>query len=86
MIVNFFVFVACREFRKRAEFSGKIEIPEGYFEVKKRKNHLKIISADSIPQNKLIKRLDYVIHSYSIDSLNIIQGRPMLKNRNITKF
>jgi hypothetical protein len=86
MILNFFVFVACREFRKKAELSGKVESPDGYFEVKKKKNQLTVITADSIPQNKLIKRLDYVIHSYSIDTLNVIRASPILKNRNITKF
>jgi len=86
MIVNFFVFLSCREFRKKAELSGKVESPDGYFEVKKKKNRLTVITADSIPQNKLIKRLDYVIHSYSIDTLNVIRARPILKNRNITKF
>ena len=86
LIFNFFVFLACREFRKRAEFCGKIELPEGYFEVNKQGNQLTVITADSIPQNKLIKRLDYVIHSYSVDSLKIIRARPILKNRNITKF
>jgi competence protein ComEC len=86
MIFNFFVFMACREFRRKSEFSGKVESLDGYFEVKKKGNQLTVITADSIPRNQLIKRLDYVIHSYSIDSLKIIRARPILKNRNITKF
>jgi hypothetical protein len=86
LFLNFFVFMASRHFRKKADFSGKVDFPEGYFEVEKKGNHLTIITADSIPQNKLMKRLDYVIYSYSIDSLNIIRARPILKNRNNTKF
>lgn len=86
LLINFFVFRACREVRIKTEFSCKVESPDGYFEVKKKGNQLTVITADSIPRNQLIKRLDYVIHSYSIDSLKIIRARPILKNRNITKF
>ena len=86
LFLNFFIFMASRQFRKKANFSGQVDSQEGYFEVEKKGNHLTVITADSIPQNKLIKRLDYVIHSYSIDSLKIIGARPLLKNRNITKF
>jgi hypothetical protein len=63
-----------------------VESTDGYFEVKKYGNQLTVIMADSIPQNKLVKRLDYVIYAYSIDTLNIIRARPILKNRNNTKF
>lgn len=86
MVFNFVVFVVCRDVRRKSEFSGKVESPDGYFEVKKKGNQLTVITADTIPQYKLLKRLDYVIHSYSIDSLKIIQASPILKNRNITKF
>ena len=86
MVFNFVVFVVCRDVRRKSEFSGKVESPDGYFEVKKKGNQLTVITADTIPQYKLLKRLDYVIHSYSIDSLKIIQAKPILKNRNITKF
>jgi len=86
LFLNFFVFMASRHFRKKADFSGKVDSPEGYFEVEKKGNQLTVITADSIPQNQLIKRLDYIIHSYSIDNFKIIRARPILKNRNITKF
>jgi competence protein ComEC len=86
LVINFLVFLVCRDFRKKAEIAGKVESPDGYFEVKKRGVKLTVITADSIPQNKLIKRLDFVIHSYSIETLNIIRARPLLKNRNITKY
>ncbi len=84
--MNFFVFMACRDYRKQLEFSNKVENIDGYFEVAKKGNQLTVITADSIPQNQLIKRFDYIIHSYSIDSLKIIRARPILKNRNISKF
>jgi len=86
IVVQFMVFLTCREFRKKIEFAGKVESTDGYFEVKKYGNQLTVIMADSIPQNKLVKRLDYVIYAYSIDTLNIIRARPILKNRNNTKF
>ena len=86
LVINFLVFLICRDFRKKAEIAGKVESPDGYFEVKKRGVKLTVIVADSIPQNKLIKRLDFVIHSYSIETLNIIRARQLLKNRNITKY
>jgi competence protein ComEC len=86
MLFNFVVLVVCREFRKETEFYGKVDSPEGYFEVKKKGVHLTVITADSIPQNQLIRRLDYVIHSYSIEKLNVIQARPKNENRKMTKY
>jgi competence protein ComEC len=86
VLLSFGLFHVRRELRKKDEFVGKIEMPDGYFEVNKIGTRLKIVTADSIPQNHLIKRLDYAIHAYSIDSLEIIRARPKLKNRNLTKF
>lgn len=86
VLISFGMFHFRREIRKRAVFKGNVEIPIGYFEVKKTGKSLIVITADSIPQNHLLKRLDYVIHAYSVDSLKIVQAKPRMKNRNMTKF